>query len=151
MKTLAVKFTRTPKYTPASLSERQLSRIEWLVKATFARECQPDLVTGEISPDWYSEIASGKAMLARRLNKWFSPFWGWEHEAGMREGDCIDARKERHNRRMAWLSGDKDAQKYFVSCWNYLFACALNNGDVKEPRRMSNREYFELRNGYGHF
>lgn len=146
--TLSAKFTRNPKFTPASLDERTLSRIEWLVKALFKREAGDG---GEFDMEFWPEFSSGKRMLSRETKRWFSPFWGWEHKAGLSEITCINARKARHDKRIAWLSNNKDACQYFVNCWNYLVTIAVRRGEIKEPSRMSAREWYTLRNGYGHF
>jgi len=139
MKTLDVKFTRNPKFTPVNLTDRQMSRIEWLVKATFARHL-PRYVMG----DW--EIHSGKDALASLTTKWFAPYWMFEHISGIPEDKIVPQRKIAHDHVMLWLTGD--CAKYFVSCWNYLLAVARNNGELHNAERHSRAYYAEKYSGY---
>jgi hypothetical protein len=141
MKALDVKFTRNPKYTPAGLTEFQLTRVEWLVKATFSRHL-PRYQAG----DW--DIHSGKDALASQTKKWFAPYWKSEHDAGVRESEILPQRKDNHDKTMQWMTGNPDCQKYFISCWNYLLAVARNNGEIKDAEKHNRSYYAEQYSGY---
>jgi hypothetical protein len=147
MKTLAVKFTRNPQYTPASLTERQLSRIEWLVKAKFEREvfC--------VNEHGWDMTWSGKDAVKDMTTKWFVPMWSFDRKPHPQYGtvedwDAVEQRKARHDQRIAWLTNNKDAQQYFSNCWNYLVACAKRNGDLKVQEQHSRQWYAERRGSY---
>lgn len=140
MKTLTVKFTRKPQFTPANLTERELSRIEWLVKAHFLRSAQ----------GWNEhnlDIFGGQDAVKDITSKWFAPIW--RHEIGQGcDGEIVKARKARHDARVSWLANSPNAQRYYSTCWNYLLAIAKRNGEVIEPERHSRAYYGERYSGY---
>jgi hypothetical protein len=146
MKTLKVQFTRKPQFTPASLAERELSRIEWLVKAFFLR-CYADGKGGRWEIGGYP-LETGKEAAKSMTSKWFSPMWSFEAGLG-RDGEFIDARKARHDQRIAWLANNPDAMKYFSTCWNYLLAVAKRNGEVSEPDHNQRGKYAMAAGYYG--
>jgi hypothetical protein len=144
MKTLTVKFTRKSEFTPASLGARQLSRIEWLVKAFFLRSYGD----GNGGQPWGCPLESGKEAAKSMTSKWFSPMWSFEAGLG-RDGEFCAARKARHDQRVAWLSKNPDALRYFAICWNYLLAIAKRNGEVSEPDRNQRGKYAMAAGYYG--
>jgi hypothetical protein len=143
MKTTSVKFTRNPQFTPASLSVRELARIEWAVKALFERSYRD----GEGGKNWGFPLLSGKEAAASMTSKWFSPAWASDPDGGC---NCqeVPARKARHDHAWAWLANNPNGMKYFSSCWNYLMAIAKHNGEVTEPTIHSRAYYAERINGY---
>ena len=134
MKTVAITFTRNPKFTPASLTERELSRIEWIVKADFLRLYRADAA---ISCD---AMRGDEAL--KDLANWL-PTWGWEVCTGPDHG-----RRARHQARLAWLLNNPAARAYFTSCWNYLLAVARRNGEVADNTKYTRAFYGERANGY---
>jgi hypothetical protein len=138
MKTTSVKFTRNPQFTPASLSARELSRIEWIVKALFERNYRP--IPGEKVNDF--PLCSGKEAALDMTKKWFAPAWAVDPDGG-RNCECVEGRKARHDARISWLANSPDGMKYFSSCWNYLVTIAKRNGEVQEPTRYSRAYYAE--------
>jgi hypothetical protein len=144
MKALSVKFPRNPRYTPASLSEHQLCRIEWLAKAYFKRTLDDCVNYG------CDMVYAGKDAVRHFTTGWSAPLWKHEADLG-RAHEIIQARKDRHSRRWSGIL-NADGKKYFSACYGYLIAVARNAGELPEQqRRMSRRQYAELRNGYGHF
>lgn len=146
MKCLTVKFTRNPKYTPASLSEHQLSRIEWLVKAFLERDLARHELTG-----WDVDLY-GKQALDHMTKNWFTPLWSFDRKphpvyGSVEDYSKVEARKADHDKRWAWLL-EPDASRYFVNCYNYLIAVAKNHGEVKEPARCGRAEWAQIRGSY---
>lgn len=140
MKTLSVKFTRNPKYTPASLTNHQLSRIEALVKALFA-----------------SRVLGGEAESPKEALKNFKAYnsqvWSFDFIEHPVYGKTEDAsqparRTANHLRRWNWLYNGKDANKYFCNCWNYLLTVALRNGETSEPEKLSKSQYAQIYGSY---
>jgi hypothetical protein len=142
MKTTSIKFTRNPQFTPTSLTVRQLSRIEWIVKALFERNYRN--INGKKSD---FPLRSGKEAAFDMTKNWFAPAWASDPDGG-RNCQMVPERKANHDRRIAWLSNNPDAMRYFANCWNYLMAIAKRNGEVEEPTRYSRREWAEIRGSY---
>lgn len=136
MKTTTVSFTRNPKFTPASLTARELSRIEWLVKALFERNYRPD-AGAQCDP-----MRGDEAL--KDLANWM-PVWGWEVAQGIHSDP---SRKVRHQARLAWLLNSPAARQYFTSCWNYLLAVARRNGEVADNTKYTKAFYAERSYGY---
>jgi hypothetical protein len=134
MKTTTVRFTRNPQFTPASLSSRELSRIEWIVKAYFLRTYRPDAAV-QCDP-----MRGDEAL--KDLSNWL-PTWRWEVATGPDYG-----RRTRHQARLGWLLNSPDARKYFTSCWNYLLAIARRNGEVADNAKYTKAFYAERSYGY---
>lgn len=137
MKTTQITFTRNPKFTPSSLSARQLGRIEWLVKAYFSRSYSP--APNGITCD---PMRGDEAL--KDLKNWM-PVWRWEVEQGIHSNP---ERPVRHQARLSWLLKNADAVKYFTSCWNYLLAIALRNGEIKHVEKHTRAWYGERSYGY---
>jgi hypothetical protein len=140
MKTLTVKFARNPKYTPASLTNHQLSRIEALVKALFANR-----VLG-------GEAESPKEAL-KNFKAYGAKVWAFDiikHSAyGMvQDLSQQERRKNNHIRRWNWLYTNKDATKYFSNCWNYLLTVALRNNETSEPENLGKSKYAQIYGSY---
>ena len=115
-KTLKIKFPRSPQYTPSSLTEAELTRIERIVKVQFRSYKDRILSNG------FSTYEREAAFYA--LTFWYNP----------------PARINRkfQARALLWKQTDReDAQKYFTSCFNYLLACGRRNGELEEYRETS--------------
>jgi hypothetical protein len=143
MKTTAVQFTRNPKFTPTSLTARQLGRIEWLVRAFFERSYRD----GDGGKPWGCYLRSGKEAVKDMTSNWFTPAWAIDSDGGRNCAE-VPARKTRHDSRISWLSSNADACKYFSSCWNYLMAIAKSKKEVTEPETHGAAYYGQIRNGY---
>jgi len=131
---MKVKFTRNPKYTPATLTAHELSRIENLVIALFNREVE----NGEI-------IGANEAM---KNFFSFSKVWSFdviEHpEYGMVEDSKkVAARSSAHASRWSWLKSPA-AKKYFSNCWNYVSVIAIRTSKAHEPEKLSKSQYAQI-------
>ena len=136
MKTLNVTFTRKPQFTPADLSERQLSRIEWAVKASFLQNIA-QYQAGKM------DLVSGRD--AARFC--FDENYCYPMVEGIDWATEKARKTELHQRRWNWL--DKaSARKYFSTCYNYLLSIAKRNGEVIEPERHGKAFYAERYYGY---
>ena len=141
MKTLTVKFSRNPQYTPSSLTAHQLARIERLARAFFLRTA-----TGANELGW-DMVWTGKEAVVDMTTGWFAPVWRNEAGQGLdTEEKITTARKARHSTRWAKVL-TPDGKKYFSNCYAYLIAIAKRNGDI-QVESHSRQWYAERRGGY---
>jgi hypothetical protein len=99
-KTLKVKFTRDPRFTPTSLTVAQLSRAEWLARALFA-------------DSWYQGIEADKS---------YADMWLENRQLSDKVGAPL------RNRLYNQMSDSQ--YKYVGICLRFLIACALRNGEI---------------------
>ena len=120
-KTLKVKFPRNPQYTPATLSEDELTRIERLVKVCFGRTHKDPITNNGYDRYQYNEAFS-------HLVFWINP-------------------KSKNVRfRNAQILKNVDAQEYFENCYKYLLAVGRRNGELEEYRETSGK--YAMAEGY---
>lgn len=125
------KFRRDPKFTPTSLTEHQLSRIEHLADAIVKRNT---FCGFEKTWEDAEQLVSWWLNSCRRRQPSRS-------EAAIQSATAIQVRK--------FVDSD-DTQRYLVGCILWVIACGLRSGELKRrPATPTSRaRWYEIRNGY---
>ena len=124
-------FKRDPKFTPASLTDHQLSRIEHLADAIISRNS-----FGCYFKTWQdAEDAASWWMNSCRSRQ---P----SRDESARQGPTAVAVR-------SWLKNDDDAWRYLVACILWVIACGQRRGTVKKARKItSSTEWAQIRGSY---
>jgi hypothetical protein len=128
----SVKFTRNPAFTPASLTDHQLARIENLALAYMKR-----IKSGCFSKDMAQELALTWIMDHRRTQP-ARPGDPWSPLVQSATAQAVRGQ----------LASD-DAFDYFVNCLKWVIACGTRGHWLNENRPVRDRRaWAQMRGSY---